>query len=655
MLENIKVSPGSPYPLGFSCQGNQANFSLFSSHATQVKLVLFNGIEKKEIPLVSDKNIWHIGIENLPEETEYAFQVEGAPDLQKGILFAQNYLADPYSKVPSSSSRWGEGIGSLKSRCSVPPPFDWQGILPPQIPKKDLIIYEMHVRGFTQHPSSSTSHPGTFLGIIEKIPYLKKLGVNAVELMPIFEFNELQEDRRLNYWGYNPLYFFAPMRRFAFQDPILEFKTLVRELHRNGIEVFLDVVYNHTGEGKTIDDYVHFKGIDNPVYYMVNEQGKYRNFTGCFNTFNVNHPIVTQLILESLRYWVEEMKVDGFRFDLASIFNRGCDGRPINPSPILQAITSHPAFKNTKLIAEPWDAVQLYQLGAFAKLGHWSEWNGLFRDWVRRFIKGTDKSAGDFAKVLCGSQFLYGSTNPLSSINFITAHDGFTLRDLVSYQKKRNLENGENNRDGNNSNENWNCGAEGESQDPMVHALREKQMRNFFLALFLSQGIPMLKMGDEYGHTSRGNNNPYVQDNELSWFLWDELKQQSSLFEFVSSLIAFRKRHVDFFHDHFLGNEDIEWHGAQPYQPNWSDSSRLVAFTLKGPSFLYVAFNAAYFSQTVHLPPNILWKEVVKTEKPWDQHHFNDPEKGAVISSVELTPYSVFIAKGSSLKENRLI
>jgi isoamylase len=644
MLERIKILPGRPFPLGFSLEGNKANFVLFSSSAPRIFLVLFNGTEKREIPLKRAGDVWYIGISDLPENTEYAFQVEGP--------YEKLYLADPYTKTPASAPNWGEGLQSTRSYCKVPPPFDWQGAKAPQIAPQDLIVYEMHTRGFTKHPSSQTAHPGTFLGVIEKIPHLKKLGVNAIELLPIFEFDEHLEDHRINYWGYNSLCFFAPMRRFAKKDPIYEFKTLVREMHKNGIEVWLDVVYNHTGETKNLKHAVNFRGIDNAVYYMLDSEGHNLDYAGCFNTFNVNHPVVLQFILDSLHYWAVEMKVDGFRFDLASIFNRGVDqGHLIHPSPLIEAITSDPILKNVKLIAEPWDATGLYQVGQFAKATRWSEWNGLYRDFTRRFIKGSDGMTPEFAKVLCGSQFLFESSSPLSSLNFITAHDGFTLRDLVSYQNKRNFNNGEMNKDGNDHNDNWNCGCEGESHDPSIQLLRERQMRNFFLALFLSQGIPMLKMGDEYGHTSLGNNNPYVQDNEVSWFLWNELEKHELIFDFVSSLIHFRKKHPSLRYPHFLTDKEIEWHGTEPFSPNWDESSRFIAFTLKGEHPIYVAFNADYLSKKVHLPPNIFWKKVVQTDQFWDQHHLKDPENGEPISSIELIPYSAFIAKGSSLKE----
>ena len=654
MLQDIKVLSGKSQPLGFSSQGKSANFALFSQHASKAFLVLFNGIEEREIPLEKSSDIWHIGIENLPEKTQYAFRLEGPYDLGKGLLYRSTaHLSDPYARFPSTKKAWGEGTASVRSECQEIPPFDWEGIISPRIPTKDLIIYEMHARGFTKHPSSKVAHGGSFLGIIEKIPYLKKLGINAIELMPVFEFDETNNGTGMNYWGYSPLHFFAPMRRFASKEPIDEFKTLVKELHKNGIELLLDVVYNHTGENKNLQHCVNFRGIDNTNYYMIDENGHYRDFTGCFNTFNVNHPVAAQFIIDSLKFWAQEMKVDGFRFDLASIFYRDCDGKPISDPPILKAIESDPLLKSLKWIAEPWDAAGLYQPGFFAKRGKWMEWNGLFRDYIRQFIKGTDHTAAHFATALCGSEPTYQSTTPLSSINFITAHDGFTLRDLVSYQKKRNFDNGEMNRDGMDENCNWNCGFEGPTTDPLVHALRERQMRNFFLALFLSQGIPMLKMGDEYGHSSKGNNNPYVQDNEISWFLWDELEKNGPIFDFVSSLIAFRKNHPIFWNTHFLTEKEIEWHGEKPLQPQWDGVGRLIAFTLKGEFPIYVAFNGDDAPHQVELPQEILWKEIVRTENSWETHHFKAPEKGALVSSIELIPYSAFVAKG--LKKNHLI
>ena len=628
MTAPFQITTGTPEPLGLSIHGDIANFALFSSHATQVTLGLFWDGKTQEIPLQRTANIWHAAIQGIPPNASYAFRCNGPAEL---LYNPKAWLADPRAKIP---------LDFIRTKVALPPPFDWQNVQSPKIAPQDLLIYETHVRGFTKDPSSGVSHPGTYLGFIEKIPYLKELGINAVELMPIFEFDETYGQKKplINYWGYNPTHFFAPKKLYAVSDPIAEFKTLVRELHRNGIEVILDVVYNHTGEGEDKNYYVNFRGIDNPVYYQVDAEGEYLNFSGCGNTLNTNHPAVLRFILENLRYWVTEMHIDGFRFDLASIFTRGLDGKPMSHPPLLEAIAKCPLLSKVKLIAEAWDAAGLYQLGAFPKWGSWSEWNGRYRDIVRRFIKGTDAKAGPFASALCGSQMIYcSSKTPLSSINFITAHDGFTLRDLVSYQNKHNFANGENNRDGNNQNDNWNCGHEGPSDDPQINALRERQMRNFLLALFLSQGIPMLLMEDAYGHTRLGNNNPYNQDNRTSWFLWDKLSQNKKIFQFISSLIAFRKSHPTLRRTTFLTDADIDWHSATPFHPNWNASSRLVAFTLK-PN-IYAAFNANYQPTTLTLPPGS-WHQVINTSEDWQFHKNGTP----LPPTLTLAPYSALLA-----------
>lgn len=655
-------SQGSPSPLGFSIQGNKSNFALYSQNATQVTLGLFlegKQITEREFPMHRTGDVWHLCLEDLPPNLIYAFRCQGSQE--DGNLFnGTKWLSDPYSKVPESPFRWGDKTRQYRAHPLSPLPFDWEDVLPPKIPFQDLIIYEMHVRGFTQHASSKVEHPGTFLGVLEKIPHLKSLGINAVELMPIFEFDEIHSkdmqpqtgELLPNYWGYNSLFFFAPMRRFAASEeplaPINEFKMLVKELHRNGIEVILDVVYNHTGEGNEKNYFVHFRGIDNKIYYMVDPHGHYRNFTGCGNTFNCNHPVVQQFILDSLSYWIEEMKIDGFRFDLASIFTRDLDGTPLESPPIVQAITDLCKAKGVKLIAEAWDAGGLYQVGLFpSKWGSWSDWNGKYRDTIRRFIKGTPGQVGALADMLTGSHSVYhASGTPISSLNFITAHDGYCLRDLVTYQMKHNYENGEMNQDGANQNDNWNCGAEGPTLNAQIAFLREKQMRNFFLALLLSQGIPMLLMGDEYGHSRRGNNNPFVQDNELNWFLWNLLPKNKKIFSFVSSLIAFRKRHSCLRSPHFLTPKDIQWHGTTPLKPNWNFDSQFIAFTLTGKTPLYIAFNAHNHPVTITLPSQRDWKKIVNTDEDWDKHHLDKEDEAPVLSKqIILAPYSSLLAK----------
>jgi len=623
----MRILTGVSEPLGLSIQGDRVNFALFSSHAKEVLLGLFSGEKlEKEIPMNRAGDVWHVAIEGLASGAEYAFRCDGKE------------VSDPYAK--------GMGHG-MQAKVSLPKPFDWQGVQSPRLPLRDWVIYEMHVRGFTKHPSSGVSKPGTYLGAIEKIPYLKKLGINAVELMPIFEFDQTHCKKavdtgkeRINYWGYNPLHFFAPMRWYAAGDAVDEFKTFVRELHRNGIEVILDVVYNHTGEGKEKDYVVNFRGIDNSVYYMLDESGAYRDFTGCDNTVNANHPAVQRLILDSLRYWVEEMHVDGFRFDLASALTRDPQGEPMKMPPLIEKIGNDPVIRHAKLIAEAWDAAGLYQLGTFPKWGPWSEWNGRYRDEVRRFIKGRGSRAGLFAQVLCGTDSLYPS--PLCSVNFITVHDGFTLRDLVTYESKYNQDNGEMNRDGSDQNDSWNCGVEGPTNDPNIIALRERQMRNFLLALFVSQGIPMLSMGDSYGHTRNGNNNPYVHDDELNWFLWDKIDPK--ILGFLSSLIAFRKQQPELRRSHFLTEADVDWHGSTPFQPDWN--SQFIAWTLKGETPLYIAFNASDAAVTITLPETNRWRQVVHSAKDWLFEN-----QGPLCSSIQLPPYSAFLAK----KENSLV
>ncbi|MBX7065984.1 MAG: isoamylase [Parachlamydiales bacterium] len=619
----MKICTGVPDPLGFSIQNGAANFALFSAHAEKVFLGLFqNDNPIKEIPMERTKDIWHIGIFDFPENVEYAYRCEGPKD---HLYKSDAWLIDPYAKI----------VRSGRAAAALPAPFDWGGDKPPGIPKEELIIYEMHVRGFTKDPSSNASHSGSYLGIIEKIPHLKKLGINAVELMPIFGFdqnytkkiNPKTGQKLVNYWGYNPLHFFSPMGWYAEKDPILEFKTLVRELHKNGIEVILDVVYNHTGEENDLSYYVHFRGIDNCVYYLLSADGQYLNYTGCWNTVNANHPAVTKFILDSLQFWVEEMHVDGFRFDLASILTRDPMGIPLSHPPLLDRIAKDPVISKVKLIAEAWDAAGLYQLGSFPKWGPWSEWNGRYRDTVRRFLKGDAEQAGNFASVLCGSEMIYASSKtPLSSINFFAVHDGFSLYDLVTYETKMNIENGENNQDGNDQNDNWNCGVEGETTDPAVNALRERQMRNFFLALFLSQGIPMFHMGDEYGHTRKGNNNPYGQDNEINWFLWNKLDEKK--LNFISSLIAFRKAHEQLKHTKFLVDEEVNWF------TDWD--SRLVAYQLKN---IYIAFNASSEKTRIVLPKGN-WRTVVNTADDWLFQ-----TNGPLLTSLDLLPYSALLAK----------
>lgn len=639
MWEKLNIQDGSAGPLGAVVKKEGINFSLYSKHAEKVFLGLFS--EKgfvREIPLKRSGDIWHIFVQGLPlTGVFYAYRCEGVYDEKKGLFFVKDrWLVDPYAKRVKGDR------GEIRKED----PFDWQGVRRPNIPLKDLIIYEMHTRGFTKHPSSKVKNPGTFLGIIEKIPYLQKLGINAVELMPIFDFREKSEKFRPgtkellpNYWGYDPFHYFTPMHTYAVKDPIEEFKLLVRELHRNKIEIILDVVFNHTGEGEDKHFALTFRGIDNPSYYMIGTDGNYLDFTGCNHTVSPNQSPMQDLILDSLHYWIEEMHVDGFRFDLGSILARSPKGDLLKDPPILKKMKEDPVIQKVKLIAEPWD-LSAHLQGSFPKWGSWSEWNRYFRDNIKRFIKGTEGQSPPFANAMSGSKAKFD--RPVQAINYITCHDGFSLRDLVSYNQKHNEANGDQNKDGANDNESWNCGAEGETGDPKINALRERQMRNFFLALFLSQGIPMLLMGDEYGHTRKGNNNPYVQDNEISWFLWEIAQKNDKILNFVSQLIAFRKTLP--LKDGFLTDKDIEWHGVIPGHPDWNPSSRFVAFTLKGKRPVYVAFNASLQKQKVQLPPN-KWHLAVNTNESWEKNSLAAPNKGPVLpKEIEMEAYSSVIA-----------
>ncbi len=674
----FKKERGFPTPRGMSRQGKGVNFALFSENATEVSLCLFLPGSKQPFAEISlDPNInktgwiWHILLIDLPtEQLEYGFRVKGS-NQQIGNLFnPQNILSDPYAPGLNTGQQWGQkDLGKEEQppfgKLTLDAPFDWEGTSPPKIPVEELIIYEMHVRSFTQHSSSKAKSPGTFLAIIEKIPYLKSLGINAIELMPIFEFNECENphlnpktgQKLTNFWGYSTINFFTPMNRYSSSQGWVaamdDFRTLVKEMHKNGIEVYLDVVYNHTAENDELGPWFSFKGIDNKVYYMIDPEGHYRNFSGTGNTFNANHPVVAQFIVDSLRYWAGKMHVDGFRFDLASCLTRNQNGIPLPNPPLIEAMTTDPILADVKFIAEAWDAGGLYQVGSFPCEGRWFEWNGKYRDVVRRFIKGTDGLSGEFATVLSGSEDLYArDRGPYHSINFVTAHDGFTLLDLVSYQSKHNLENGEDNRDGSDQNESWNCGEEGPTTNSKILLLREKQMRNFHAALMISLGTPMILMGDEYGHTRNGNNNAYCQDNELNWFLWDQLEKNKDFARFHRLMIQFRVKNPLLKRTEFLREEDVAWHGHAPNTPNWERESRFVAYTLNDVVLaepLYIAFNANFLPANIQLPPppkGKKWYRIVDTSLASPDDFCEDPKrKPPIEGTYHLPEYSSFIAK----------
>ncbi|NGX61829.1 MAG: hypothetical protein K940chlam9_01318 [Chlamydiae bacterium] len=678
----IKTSRGWPRPYGATPYKNGINFAVFSKRARVVSLCLFQpgkNAPYAEILLDPKTNrtgdVWHIYLYDIPLSDHYGYRVDGPYDPLAGETFDnRQILLDPYARLVVSRPNWGQSKPKdppLIDRGVIYPlnPFDWEEDAPPNLPLKDLVIYEMHARGFTQDPSSRAKHRGTFLGIIEKIPHLKALGVNAIELLPIYEFNERSSvfenpetgEPLFNYWGYSTQNFFSPMVRYGTNPDsvIQEFKTLVKELHRNGIEIILDVVYNHTGEGDERGPQFSFKGFGNSIYYLLAPNGEYYNFTGCGNTMNTNHQVVVDLIRDSLRYWVTEMHVDGFRFDLASIFARTHDGIPLEFPPILEAITNDPILANTKLIAEPWDAGGLYQVGSFPGRGVWSEWNGKYRDNVRRFLKGTDGEVGNFATRLSGSEDLYGKwLTPTCSINFITAHDGFSLADLVSYNSKHNLENGEENRDGANDNESWNCGVEGETDDPKVLQLRERQRKNFLVALLVSQGVPMLLMGDEYGHTKKGNNNTWGHDSRFNWFQWDTLAKNRKMFRFFQKMIAFRKAHPILSRFRFLKNQDVVWHGIEPLNPDWNEKNRLIAMTLVDSLnhySLYIACNAFHHEVSVHLPwHDSPWYQYVYTPLPSPKDIVSEKSARKIQKQTfTLAPYSSLILKASELPSVR--
>lgn len=635
---------GRPSPFGASVVPGGVNFAVFSRYATSCTLVLFDRGARDpfaEIPFPEEfriGNVFAMVVFDLDyENLEYGYRMAGPYAPHQGYYFDEdNILLDPYARSVGGRDVWAEPP-DLQSEFQhrarlVYDDFDWVNDRPLETPLEDLIIYEMHVRGFTRHPSSDVKYPGTYAAIREKIPYLKELGVNAVELMPIHEFDEFDNDfvnpltgeRLLNYWGYSTIGFFAPKAGYAATGAlgmqVDEFKALVKELHKNGIEVILDVVFNHTGEGNENGPTISFRGLDNKTYYMLKPDGRYQNFSGCGNTLNCNNPVVRNMVLDCLRYWVAEFHIDGFRFDLAAIMGRDANGRPLANPPLLEALAYDPILGRTKLIAEAWDAGGLYQVGSFPAYGRWSEWNDRYRDTMRRFLKGDAGQVREVALQIQGAPNLYAERGPTASINFITAHDGFTLADLFSYNQKHNEANGENNRDGHNNNYSWNCGHEGPTNDAHINALRRQLMKNAVALLLVSQGIPMLHMGDEVAHTKFGNNNTYCQDNELSWFDWDRVETETELLRFFKNCIAFRKAHPVLRNRFHFRNQDsvssgypdISWHGVEAWNPDWSDMSRTLAFMLCGKhgrggggepdDYIYVAMNMHWEAHSFELP-----------------------------------------------------
>lgn len=632
---NYRIRIGHPLPFGASETPGGVNFSVFSHHATSCTLVLYERDDPNpiaEIPFPPEfrvGDVFTMVVFDLNQEIlEYGFRMDGPYKPHEGHRFKlENVLLDPYAKSIGGRNIWGqhndEGYDYHHRARIIYDDYDWGIERPPQTPIEDLVIYEMHVRGFTQHESSGVKYPGTFTAIREKIPYLKELGVNCIELMPIFEFDEFEYDRinpetgekLLNYWGYSSIAFFAPKAGYAasgvYGMETDELKTLVKELHQNDIEIILDVVFNHTAEGNELGPTISFRGLDNKTYYLLAPDGYYMNFSGTGNTMNCNHPVVRTMVLDCLRYWVSEYHIDGFRFDLASILGRDQRGYPLANPPLLEMLAHDPILAKCKLIAEAWDAGGLYQVGSFPAYGRWAEWNGKYRDDIRRFLKGDTGLIWQIAERIQGSPDLYHDRGAAASINFITAHDGFTLYDLFSYNEKHNYANGEDNHDGTNDNHSWNCGIEGSTDNPDIIKLRRKLMKNAIAILMVSRGIPMILMGDEMGRTQGGNNNAYCQDNDLSWMDWSLLEKNQDIFEFFKYCIQFRHTHpVLRSRDHFhhqdkvgSGYADITWHGTQAWYADWSDYVLTLAFMLDGEH----AMKGAYVDDSIYVAMNMHW------------------------------------------------
>ena len=567
VVEGFKIRPGFFRMYGACVASNGVSFTINSHGATRCTLLLFKPQAPKPYARIPFPDSYRIGdtysmlvYDIKPDEFEYAFSFDGPYEPAKGLLFnEENVLLDPYSRAVTGQRKWGEkpeGGKDFEYRARVvKSSFDWGNIKQLEQPFEDLVIYEIHVRGYTKDKSSGVSAPGTFAGLKDKIPYLKDLGINAVELMPIFEFDEMESARVVdgvqlyNYWGYNTVSFFAPNTSYAFNEEHNhegdELKSLIKALKENGIEVILDVVFNHTAEGNEMGPCFSFKGIDNNVYYMLTPDAHYYNFSGCGNVMNCNHPVVRNFIIDCLRHWAIEYRVDGFRFDLASILGRDQNGAPMANPPILESLAFDPVLGKMKLIAEAWDAGGLYQVGSFPSWNRWAEWNGRYRDDMRSFLKGDDGMAGNAITRITGSRDLYSpeSRGHKASVNFLTCHDGFTLYDLYSYNEKHNEKNGWNNTDGDNNGHSWNCGAEGETDDPNVNGLRRRLIKNAFAALLCSRGPAMFFAGDEFCNTQFGNNNAYCQDNIISWLDWSRLEEFKEIHDFVRHMIQFRKEH----------------------------------------------------------------------------------------------------------------
>ena len=644
VVEGFKIRPGFFRMYGACVASNGVSFTINSHGATRCTLLLFKPQAPKPYARIPFPDSYRIGdtysmlvFDIKPDEFEYAFSFDGPYEPAKGLLFnEENVLLDPYSRAVTGQRKWGEkpeGGKDFEYRARVvKSSFDWGNIKQLEQPFEDLVIYEIHVRGYTKDKSSGVSAPGTFAGLKDKIPYLKDLGINAVELMPIFEFDEMESARVVdgvqlyNYWGYNTVSFFAPNTSYAFNEEHNhegdELKSLIKALKENGIEVILDVVFNHTAEGNEMGPCFSFKGIDNNVYYMLTPDAHYYNFSGCGNVMNCNHPVVRNFIIDCLRHWAIEYRVDGFRFDLASILGRDQNGAPMANPPILESLTFDPVLGKMKLIAEAWDAGGLYQVGSFPSWNRWAEWNGRYRDDMRSFLKGDDGMAGNAITRITGSRDLYSpeSRGHKASVNFLTCHDGFTLYDLYSYNEKHNEKNGWNNTDGDNNGHSWNCGAEGETDDPNVNGLRRRLIKNAFAALLCSRGPAMFFAGDEFCNTQFGNNNAYCQDNIISWLDWSRLEEFKEIHDFVRHMIQFRKEHPilrKMTKPSSCQFPEISVHNGTPFNASTDYKTKLIGIMYAGRNEEDTEDDIVFYCMNAYWEPLVMQLPVLPNGKHW--------------------------------------
>ena len=681
-IDGIKYRRGHLEPFGATIvSDNAVNFSVFSKDATSCELLLYHKGEEEPyvvIPFLDEfriGNVFAMIVYDFDyEETEYGYRMDGPFDPEHGLWFnKQKVLLDPYAKMISGRETWGEepdwSRQFLHRGMVIPEDYDWEDDKPLETPLKDLVIYETHVRGFTMDESSGVKYKGTYRGLNEKISYLQELGVNCVELLPIFEFDEFENSRMVgnarlyNYWGYSTVGFFAPKTGYAASGSLglaaEELKNVIKRFHKAGIEVILDVVFNHTAEGNELGPYISFRGVDNRTYYLLTPEGYYYNYSGCGNTMNCNNAVVRNFILDCLRYWVSVYHIDGFRFDLASILSRDSQGVPMSSPPLLEALAHDPILGKTKLIAEAWDAGGLYQVGSFPAWGRWAEWNGKYRDCLRRFVKGESECGPEMLVRIQGSPDLYANRNAEASINFITCHDGFTLCDMVSFNDKHNEANGEENRDGANDNNSWNCGAEGATDDGEIRALRLRQIKNAVGLMLLSRGVPMILSGDEFCNSQGGNNNAYCQDNPISWLDWSSLEKHRSVFEFFKTLIAFRKAHPVLRRKEFYtgmnssGYPELSFHGEHAWNFDGLVPFHTFAFMYaetvrdhgaEEDCFIYCGVNTHWESRTMELPVipvGMSWHKVAYTaEEIYEEQRIDT-------GAVELMPRSLMLLVGN--------